>query len=179
MKHYLAFGAVISAISIASVASAQATAPQAATASADDGAGLQEIVVTAQRRSENLQRVPITVTTISPQALATSGVTVMTSLSTSVPGLVTQELAGSFTPFIRGIGTNQTTIGAESSVAVYIDGVYQGSKAGNVFELNDIGRIEVLKGPQGTLFGRNATGGAISIVTRGPTEGLNVEANVG
>jgi iron complex outermembrane receptor protein len=154
---------------------AQATAAEQSSTTTDGG--LSDIVVTAQRRSENLQDVPLTVNSVDAGALAANGVALTTDLTSAVPGLVTQQIAGSFTPFIRGIGTNQTTIGAENSVAVYIDGVYQGSKAGNVFELNDVDHIEVLKGPQGTLFGRNATGGAISVVTRDPSREFEAEAS--
>src|SRR3546814_989281 len=73
-------------------------------------------------------------------------------------------------PYIRGIGTSNSNPSSENSVAIYIDGVYQPAPFGNFFEFNNIERIEVLQGPQGTLFGRNATGGVIQIITRDPKQ---------
>jgi len=143
------------------------------------GSGLNEIVVTAQRRSENLQSVPVTVTALTADSLASGAISDTTDLQVAVPGLVAFQTANNFTPFIRGVGTNQTASGSEASVAIYIDGVYQGGKPGNVMELGAIERIEVLKGPQGTLYGRNATGGAINIVTRTPSHDPEIELELG
>jgi iron complex outermembrane receptor protein len=83
------------------------------------------------------------------------------------------------TPFIRGIGTTTGAVGNESSVATYVDGVYIGSINASLFELNNIDHIEVLKGPQGTLFGRNATGGVIQIITRDPSFASSADVHVG
>jgi len=152
-----------------------APAPQ----SADDGSSVEDIVVTAQRRSENLQRVPITITALSPRNLSAGAIDGTLQLQRVAPGIVGLRIGASFQPFVRGIGTNQTAQGSESSVATYVDGVYQGFKAGNLFDFNGIERIEVLKGPQGTLFGRNATGGAISIITRDPSTNQGVEGEIG
>ncbi|MFA6116849.1 MAG: TonB-dependent receptor [Sphingomonas sp.] len=145
-----------------------APAPQAA--AAEEERGVPDIVVTAQRRAENLQDVPISVATVSPAELQTSGVISSLDLPRIAPGVTTSPTAANsfFIPYIRGVGSNSPATGNDSSIAVYIDGVYQSDKAANVLEFNSIDRIEVLKGPQGTLFGRNATGGAINIVTRQP-----------
>jgi iron complex outermembrane receptor protein len=100
-------------------------------------------------------------------------------LESIVPGLVSAPgaVAGAFfTPYIRGVGSNSTSWGNDPSVATFIDGVYQSDKAANLFDFNDVDHIEVLKGPQGTLFGRNATGGAINIVSRKPSFTPKVEA---
>jgi len=130
---------------------------------------LQEVVVTAQWRTENLQSIPVALTAITSTDLLNAGVTDTPSLSLAVPGLsYTQEVNGA-TPFIRGIGTTSGAVGNESSVATYVDGVYISSINGSLFELNNVDRIEVLKGPQGTLFGRNATGGVIQIITKDPS----------
>lgn len=146
------------------------TAQANSTASfAEDGdpGQLTEILVTAQRRPENLQYVPLSVTAASAGELLNEGVTDTTSLSLAVPGLSYTVGANTGTPFIRGVGT--TVLGSEASVATYIDGVYISSISALLFDLNNIDRVEVLKGPQGTLFGRNATGGVIQILTKDPS----------
>ena len=146
---------------------ALAQAPRAAAESGSTEVG--EIVVTAQRREERLLDVPIAITAASQEQLVASGVLSTRDLTTLTPGLnaATQGLA--FQPSIRGIGTTSTVLGDETNVAVYIDNVYIPFQAGNAFGLKNVERIEVLKGPQGTLFGRNATGGAIRVVTADPS----------
>jgi iron complex outermembrane receptor protein len=153
----------------------------AAPVAAESQVGLSEIVVTAQRRAENMQDVPISVTAVTSEALGTAGSYNVLDLEKVAPGLQVYQTGTAVLPFIRGIGSNQSTNGFESPVAIYVDGIYQANKSGNNFDLANIERIEVLKGPQGTLFGRNATGGAISIVTKDPgseTE-INVEGGYG
>lgn len=145
---------------------------------AQETGGIEDIVVTAQRRSERLQDVPITLSAVSAKALQSADIRSTADLTAVVPGLRANLQAGYFQPFIRGIGGSSTLPGNESPVAVYIDGVYAGMKEANNFELNNIERIEVLKGSQGTLFGRNATGGAISIITREPSANMEVSADI-
>ncbi len=133
---------------------------------------LEEVTVTAERRTEKVSDVPIDISTFRPDDLATGGVANAVDLSLLVPTLVQVRgpNADAYeTPFIRGIGSSSTQPGDDASVATYVDGVYQADKTANLFDLNDIDHIEVLKGPQGTLFGRNATGGAISIITKQPS----------
>ena len=130
----------------------------------DDG----EIIVTAQRREERLQDVPATITALTGDQLARSGITSTQQLTQVTPALNFTQSSFSPQPTIRGIGTRGTTAGDESVVPVYIDGVYQPALNSTVMELNSVERIEVLKGPQGALLGRNATGGAINIITRTP-----------
>jgi iron complex outermembrane receptor protein len=133
------------------------------------GAGTDDIVVTAQRREERLKDVPIAITAQSAKSLAEAGVTDTRDLARVVPGL-TFSLQGPFAqPAIRGISSQGSTPGNDPNVSIYLDGVYQVLQPNNIFELPDVSRIEVLKGPQGTLFGRNATGGAIRIFTRDPS----------
>ena len=148
---------------------------------APEPGGLEEIVVTAQRRAENLQRVPVAVTAVTGETLRVGGIQRTADLQQVTPGLVTTQVGTSFLPFVRGIGSSLSQAGFDSSVAIYIDGVYQANKSATVFELNGIERVEVLKGPQGTLFGRNATGGAINIITKDPGENpeLRMEAGYG
>jgi iron complex outermembrane receptor protein len=132
-----------------------------------EGAG--EIVVTAQRRVERLTDVPISITALTGDALAASGIRSTEDLSAVVPGLNFATNGAFAQPTVRGIGTTVSAAGSDANVAIYIDSVYQPSQIGNFSSLVDIEQIEVLKGPQGTLFGRNATGGAIRITTRRPT----------
>lgn len=150
----------------------QATTPPPAPANAQaaEAGGIPDIIVTAQRREENQQKVPIAITTVAPAQIDTAGVTSSLDLPRLTPGVTTAPTTANsfFVPYIRGVGSNSPATGNDSSIAVYIDGVYQSDKAANVFDFNSIERLEVLKGPQGTLFGRNATGGAINIVTRQP-----------
>jgi iron complex outermembrane receptor protein len=132
-------------------------------------AALDEIVVTAQKREQRLQDVPITVTEISGDDLARANVRTASDLPSMVSGLVWSNQGAWVLPSLRGISTSVSAIGSSSPVAIYLDGVYQPMEAGSLTDLPDVQRIEVLKGPQGTLFGRNATGGAISIYTLDPS----------
>jgi len=152
----------------------------AAVNSSDTTTGeVTEIVVTAQRKSERLQDVPISVTSVSAQSLESQGITDVFSLSEVVPGLNVTRVATVSTPYLRGIGSNGADPNNEASVATYVDGVYYAAPFGNLFSFNNIDRIEVLKGPQGTLFGRNATGGVIQIITKTPSETPSADVSVG
>jgi iron complex outermembrane receptor protein len=130
---------------------------------------LEDIVVTAQKRSQNLQDVPISVAAITGDTIASSGVNSVEGISTVVPGITMTRQSAATIIFIRGIGTTGGQAGQEGAVATFVDGVYQPSMSGSTFSLNNIERIEVLKGPQGTLYGRNATGGAVNVITRDPS----------
>ena len=138
----------------------------------DDAASseaMDAIIVTAQKRSQNLQEVPIAITAVTSKALVSAGISSTTDLSAVVPGLNVSQQLSSIAPIIRGVGNYNAAPGSEGAVAVYVDGVYQPDAYGGVLSLANIDRIEVLRGPQGTLFGRNATGGLIHIVTRAPS----------
>lgn len=140
---------------------------------ADKSSGqLEEIVVTAQKRSENLQDVPIAVTAITASQLAKAGVNGVTDLQISIPSLNVTNTVARLTLSLRGIGTTAVNPGFENPIAVYVDGVYYANSAASILSFNNIAQIEVLKGPQGTLFGRNATGGLLQITTRDPGEEL-------
>jgi iron complex outermembrane receptor protein len=140
--------------------------------------GLEEIIVTAERRAERLQDVPIAVTALTESAIDQLGLTGMKDLSASVPGLDFTRQANGATVYLRGVGNPNGAIGQESSVAMYVDGVYMPSPAGALFSFNNIDRLEVLKGPQGTLFGRNATGGVIQVITKDPSQTTHLDAAV-
>jgi iron complex outermembrane receptor protein len=139
--------------------------------SAADGDTLEEVVVTAQKQSQNIQSVPISIIALSAATLEKSGIVNIDDLQHIAPGLTISDVGSGFVSYtyIRGGGTNQIDAGSDPSVAYFIDDVYIGGSAGLQFDLFDIDHIEVLKGPQGTLFGRNAASGAISITTAQPS----------
>jgi len=125
-----------------------------------------EIVVQAQRRAQRLQDVPIAVTAITAEQSEAQGITSTHSLAQAVTGLTITESGGYVQPFIRGVGSTVTNLGEQGSAATYIDGVYMPTVNGQLYELANIQSVEVLKGPQGTLFGRNANTGAIIMKNR-------------
>jgi iron complex outermembrane receptor protein len=146
---------------------AQETQPAEAGASE----GLQEIVVTAQRREENLQKAAIPVNAVTGETLTSQGITQATDLTRLVPALQVAP-ASSFTQiYLRGVGTFGANAFAEQGVAFNLDGVYLSRPAAPAALFYDLERMEVLKGPQGTLYGRNATGGAVNLITTKPKLG--------
>lgn len=142
---------------------------------------IETIVITAQKREESLQDVPIVVTTLSEQALQDAGVRDIKDLMILTPGLLVTSTANeSFTTArIRGIGTVGDNPGLESSVGVLIDGVYRPRNGVGFGELGDVERIEVLKGPQGTLFGKNTSAGVISVIPKKPSFDHSVDLELG
>lgn len=128
-----------------------------------------EIVVTAQKREERLLEVPISISVMQGDDMVQNGINSTVNLSQAAPGIVTVNNGFGFLPVIRGIQSTGTSPGDETNVAIYLDDVSIGTPIAGFFDLADIERVEVLKGPQGTLYGRNATGGAIKIVTRRPS----------
>lgn len=137
---------------------------------AAQGRTLDEVVVTAQKRAENVQDVPIVVTAISRQLLQDTGVRDIKDLTFLTPGLTVTSTANetSTTARIRGVGTVGDNIGLESSVGIVIDEVYRPRNGVGFGDLGELERIEVLKGPQGTLFGKNTSAGVINVRTVGP-----------
>src|ERR1700722_4475630 len=147
-----------------------ADAPAAAESPADTGVALEEVTVTANRRQESMQNVPLSITAANAKTLAASGITSTSDLSELTPGLVVNVANGWVEPFIRGVGTTANSTGLSSPVAIYVDGVYYAAPTGTLFSFNNIAAIEVDRGPQGTLFGRNATGGVIQVTTKDPSQ---------
>ncbi len=146
--------------------------------------GLEEVIVTATKRAESLQDVPVTVNTLSEVTIQEAGITDLRDVAALVPALT---VSTNLSPFasalrIRGFGTSQNDPALEASVAFILDGVYMGSSGLGMSDLTDIERIEVLQGPQGTLYGKNSNAGVISVITKSPnmeeTEGY-VEASLG
>ncbi|WP_321396355.1 TonB-dependent receptor [Emcibacter sp.] len=161
------------------------TAPHWATAQeADEGYTLEEITVTARRRSESLQSVPVAVTAFSGDSLDKIGAQDITYLSQTVPNTTLEVSRGTnttITAFMRGVGQQDPVAGFEAGVGLYIDDVYLNRPQGAVLEIYDVERIEVLRGPQGTLYGRNTIGGAIKYVTKrlGDEPEVRVKGSVG
>ncbi|MEL0307260.1 MAG: TonB-dependent receptor plug domain-containing protein, partial [Halieaceae bacterium] len=136
---------------------------------------LEEVVVTARRREENMQQVPIAVSVITGKDLLDSGGLKIDTIGKMAPNVHFEAAGGTSgvkSPiiFIRGMGQNDFIPVEDPAVGIYVDGVYMGRNIGSVFDLIDIERVEVLRGPQGTLFGRNTIGGAINIVSAAPSD---------
>ncbi len=138
-------------------------------AATEDQVASGDILVMAQRRFEPQQNVPISVTVQSGPQLQAAGVNNLRDLGIVTPGLTFQAQGSFVQPALRGVTTTITGPGSDNPIALYLDGVYLGTQAGASIDLPDVERVEVSKGPQGTLFGRNATGGAIQIFTRAPS----------
>ncbi len=137
-----------------------------------DASVLEEVTVSAQRRDENIQTVPVSVTAIDPAVIERRQIVDTKQIVFNVPNLTGNSNVGQSTAttfFMRGVGTTENLATADTSVGLYVDDVYIARQAVNNFNLADIERIEVLRGPQGTLYGRNTNGGAIKIVTKKPS----------
>ena len=163
------------------LAQAQSTADVApgggaAQSSADTG-DIQKVVVTARRREETLQDVPVSVTAITADQLSKQGIPDVTALATQLPNTTlkaSRATNSTLTAFIRGVGQADPLAGFESGVGIYLDDVYLARPQGAVADIYDVERIEVLRGPQGTLYGRNTIGGAVKYVTRKLSNQLDV-----
>ena len=155
-----------------------------ATTQGASGLALEEITVTARRREEGLQTTPVAVTALTAEALETRGAASVDAVSQYVPNVQFDGAAalsgGAYnaTIFIRGIGQNDFAIFSDPGAAMYLDGVYLGRSIGGIMDAVDLERVEVLRGPQGTLFGRNTIGGAVNIVSKQPSHELEGEVSV-
>ena len=140
---------------------------------------LEEVMVTAERRAQNTQDVPLAVTTFSGDLISPAGITGVADIALKTPNLtVTEFNIGEPQMYLRGLGSTVDSAGADPTVSFFVDDVYIGRSAGATSDLYDIERIEVLRGPQGTLYGRNVTGGAISIFTKNPSRELESKAGI-
>ena len=163
MRNYRAAFAAVSTLAL------MAGAPAVAQDAAADEAGSGDIIVTAQRKSESIQDVPISITALTGETLAAAGIQDTENLMTLTPGLLVQRsVVGKIS--IRGVGNENYTIAGDPGVAVHSDGVYVARAAAGLFDLYDVNRVEVLRGPQGTLYGRNATGGVINVIPNTPSD---------
>lgn len=177
LKRYM-FAATASTLALLSVEnSAQA---QSQAGQQNDG-GLQDIIVTAQKREENLQRVSVAVTAMTADVLENQRITNASGLSAVVPNFqVARQPSNAALPSyaLRGVLGGETAAQIDNGVSIYIDGVYLGRSSGSLFDIADVERLEVLRGPQGTLFGRNTTGGAVNFITRSPSGEFGVRQDV-
>lgn len=183
MSRTLACAAATASILVLSPSPASAQQAEAGQAKAHS-TELAEIVVTARRREENLQDVPVAVTAFSAQTLQQVGATDLSDIAEFTPSVTlepSRATNSTLTAFIRGVGQQDPLAGFEPGVALYVDDVYIARPQGALLDIFDIQRIEVLRGPQGTLYGRNAIGGAIKYVTRplGDQFQLHVKGTVG
>lgn len=180
MAHFKHLTILASGVALSSLFAADAVAQSASQAdteaSTEQSGGLSEIIVTAQRRSESAQTVPIAVAAFSSDTLATSRTLSSDDLATLVPGLSIAPNAARSPLYLRGVGNNNQ--GASPAVLTFIDGVYMPFNMGQQ-AFNDVAMMEIAKGPQGTLFGRNATGGVIQITTKAPTVTPSAEFELG
>ncbi len=186
-------GAALAGLSTvpAAAQSMAADGDQAANVSASSSPGAAEladpggvIIVTARRREERLQDVPIAITAYSGEQLEQSGALDITDIAQTTPSVTLEPSRGTnstLTAFIRGVGQQDPVAGFEAGVGIYLDDIYLNRPQGAVLDIYDVERIEVLRGPQGTLYGRNTIGGAIKYVTRrlGNTPRLNLRATYG
>jgi iron complex outermembrane receptor protein len=150
---------------------AEPAADPAADPQPQDATTLEAVTVTAQRREEAVQKTPVTVTALSERDVERRQVRNIEDLRFEVPNVIIEPNTGTTTGakvFLRGVGADESLFTADPAVAIYIDDVYIPRQTGALFDLFDVERIEVLRGPQGTLYGRNATGGAIKYITRQP-----------
>ena len=181
--HSVRLSITASALAIAAITSTAALAQTAATASAaTDEFGLKEIVVTAQKREQASIDVPISIAALGNEKLGDYQISELRDFVGQVPNLFVNNFNGrsdTVRLFIRGIGQNDVSLTQDPSVALYVDGIYVGTSVGAGFESDDIERVEVLRGPQGTLYGRNATGGAINLISTKPQfDGVHAKGQI-
>ena len=173
-KSALAAVSIIALVGAASPAWAQEQGASAARdASSYDMGGIEDIVVTATRQPTNVQDTPLAITAVTSDTLAARGIQSAAEISQIVPNATFARAQGAFGPgittYIRGIGSRDTSLAGESAVSFYIDDVYYPLLLGANFDLLDLDHVEVLRGPQGTLFGRNALAGAVNLVSKQPS----------
>src|ERR1039457_229982 len=174
--------ALLCALVVGKTHASDASAPQDQSASA---AALEEVTVTARRVSENLQRTPVSITAITSEDIDNRGVTSIGDLASEAPNVTLEQNTAGFgksaIAFIRGVGQYDYLPAFEPGVGFYVDDVYQGTLFGSLVNLTDIGRVEVLRGPQGTLFGKDNEGGAVRFFSPQPTgdNSGSVEAGYG
>ena len=158
--------ALLAASALSSLAATQALAAQG-----DEG-GIEEVVVSAQFREQRLQNTPIAITAFTAENLEARGIDNVTDLDAFVPNTIIQPLGAGWgatmAAFIRGVGLGDNILSFEPGVPIYVDDVYIGRPQGAIFDLLDLERVEVLRGPQGTLFGKNAIGGTVRLISKKP-----------
>ncbi|MEJ5979307.1 TonB-dependent receptor [Novosphingobium sp. PS1R-30] len=176
--------ASLAALSLGLIATEAHAQAEATTAAASADQGIAEIIVTAQRREERLQDTPISVAAISGEGLLERGVTNLKTITNFVPNVelttTNRPTAGgaAYAAWIRGVGTGDYAFPTDPGIGIYVDGVYLARTLGGLLSVADIERIEVLRGPQGTLYGRNTIGGAVNVVTTNPKLSGDAEGRI-
>lgn len=148
----------------------------------DTTSGLQDIVVTAEKRSESLQRTPLAISAVSSELIESRNITTAAQLGAIAPNITTTQgpnTTSHLIVHIRGIGESEPILTSDPPVSIYVDGIVVGRSTGAIFDIVDLERIEVLRGPQGTLYGRNTTGGAVNFITRKPGDEFGVRLMAG
>ena len=170
LKNVKISGVALAALAVALFAKPAVAAESAPSAVAEQPASEQDIIVTANRREESIQKVPISISAVSAQQLADSKIQNVNDLGQAVPSIRIRNEFGIATPltFIRGVGNASFVTTAVSPIGFYVDGISVGQNIAQGLQLFDVDRVEVLRGPQGTLFGRNTTGGLINFISRKP-----------
>ncbi|WP_394729374.1 TonB-dependent receptor [Altererythrobacter sp. GH1-8] len=183
MKLLAKFTAGVALAALATPAFAQSSdsaagGEEAQATETDDGSSLSAIVVTAQRRAGDLQQVPVAVTALDSESLDRRQIGNIEDVFSEVPGLIGSNNVGQSTAvtfFLRGVGNTESIVTVDPAVGVYVDDIYIARQGVNNFGFYDVERIEVLRGPQGTLYGRNSSAGAVKVVTKDPS--FDFEAN--
>ena len=147
-----------------------------ALAAEDEELMIEEVIVTAQKRTQNLKDVPISIAAMTTETIKQTGIRELSEIAEYIPNLEISNRGGTIT--IRGVGSSSRNIGFDSRVSVYVDGVYTGVSPAANQDILDLERIEVLRGPQGTLFGKNSVAGAISLVTKKPAEEFDADVTL-
>ena len=165
MKRYALGVAFLGSALASSIAAAQGNAQSAPIA-------LEEVIVTAQKKAESLQDTPISLTAFGAERLETDGISSLADIGSKVPSLTIEPFPINNTTlriFIRGIGISDSQVTQDPPVGIYIDGVYVARATGTALDVAELERLEILRGPQGTLYGRNTTGGAVNLITKRPS----------
>jgi iron complex outermembrane recepter protein len=170
--------ALCASVALVSVLISSAAYPQADGSVAEDDTALGDIVITAQRRAESVQDVPVAVSAYGGDDLRSRGIQNLEALSNSNPSLNVSLYQGEAQVYMRGIGTPIIVGGTDSSTAIHSDGVFLSRAAASVPAFFDVERVEIVRGPQGTLYGRNATGGSINVISRKPDDSFSAEARL-
>ena len=181
LKSATAVGLALLAQTLSAPVMAQEAAKPAATASQPASGALDEVIVTAQRRSENLQKVPLAVTSLSQASLERAQINSALDIARVVPNMIASNNVGQGSAnvyYIRGLGQTQSFPTFEPQVGTYVDDIYIGRQNANNLALFGVEQVQVLRGPQGTLFGRNSTGGAVVVTLQKPSDTLGGDLDV-
>jgi iron complex outermembrane receptor protein len=163
---------------------APGAAPEATAAAAPEAApvrGIETVVVSARRKKEKIQDVPASITAISAKDIENMKIVTVVDVGQAAPNVQVAQQGGAVAPEfrIRGISNGSLNVQVDSGIGVYVDGVYLGRLGAAAFEVADLAQVEIMRGPQGTLFGRNSTGGAVNLITSDPTGVTGISAEIG